>query len=195
MFSVNPGYDCGEGEYAHGELEERNEIYRLCEKKGIGISVMKPFSGGQMLDASISPFGIALTQYQCIRYALDKPGVLTVLPGASGEAEVKALLEYYDKTDEELDYSVIGTAKNTKLHGRCVYCNHCKPCPMGIDVGLVNKYYDLAMAGDELAEEHYRTLEKNADDCIQCGHCDSRCPFGVKQSERMLEIRDRMGEK
>ena len=59
----------------------------------------------------------------------------------------------------------------------------------------MNKYYDLAMAGDELAEEHYRTLEKNADDCIQCGHCDSRCPFGVKQSERMLEIRDRMGEK
>jgi hypothetical protein len=77
---------------------------------------MKPFSGGQMLDASISPFGTALTPYQCIKYALDKPGVLTVLPGASDEAEVKALLEYYDKTDEELDYSVIGTAKNTKLH-------------------------------------------------------------------------------
>ena len=33
---------------------------------------------------------------------------------------------------------------------------------MGIDIGLVNKYYDLAKAGDPLAMEHYKTLEKNA---------------------------------
>ena len=120
--------------------------------------------------------------------------MLTVLPGASSSEEVKALLEYYDKTEEELDYSVIGTAKHSGLQGRCVYCNHCKPCPMGIDVGLVNKYYDLAKAGDELAVSHYHTLGKNASDCIQCGHCDSRCPFGVRQSERMSEIREWMNE-
>ena len=73
-----------------------------------------------------------------------------------------------------------------------MYCNHCKPCPMGIDVGLVNKYYDLARAGDAMAAEHYRTLEKNASDCVGCGHCDSRCPFSVKQSERMAQIREYM---
>ena len=54
-------------------------------------------------------------------------------------------------------------------------------------------YYDLALAGDAMAVEHYRTLEKNADDCIGCGHCDNRCPFSVKQSERMQEIRSYMG--
>ena len=59
---------------------------------------------------------------------------------------------------------------------------------MGIDVGLVNKYYDLARMGDALAAEHYRTLEPNASACVGCGHCDSRCPFGVAQSERMQEI-------
>ena len=35
--------------------------------------------------------------------------------------------------------------------------------------------------------EHYKTLEKNASNCIQCGHCDSHCPFSVKQSKRMNE--------
>ena len=79
MFSVNPAYDWGHGEYANGGVDERTAVYRRCEKDGIGISVMKPFSGGQLLDASRSPFGRALTPYQCIRYALDKPGVLTVL--------------------------------------------------------------------------------------------------------------------
>ena len=32
-----------------------------------------------------------------------------------------------------------------------------------------------------------------ANDCIGCGHCDNRCPFSVKQSERMQEIRSYMG--
>lgn len=39
-----------------------------------------------------------------------------------------------------------------------------------------------------MAAEHYRSLNKHADDCISCGHCDSRCPFKVAQSDRMKEI-------
>ena len=188
MFSVNPGYDYGQGDYAHGGVDERSEVYKRCEKEGIGISVMKPFSGGQLLDSKRSPFGQALTPYQCIRYCLDKPGVLTVLPGAQSLEEVDELLAYYDKTDDELDYSVIGTFAPSQASGKCVYCNHCKPCPEGIDIGLVNKYYDLAKVGDTLAIEHYRSLERNASTCIACGHCNSRCPFGVDQISRMKEI-------
>ncbi len=189
MFSVNPAYDYGEGEFANGSPDERAEVYRRCETEGVGISVMKPFSGGQLLSAARSPFGQALTLYQCIRYALDKPGVLTVLPGAKSVREVEELLRYEDQPEEALDYSLIASFAPPKAIGRCVYCDHCKPCPVGIPIGLVNKYYDLAKAGDALAAEHYKTLEKNADDCISCGHCDSRCPFSVRQSERMREIR------
>ena len=188
MFSVNPAYDYGHGEYANGGVDERAEVYRRCEAEGVGISVMKPFSGGQLLNKTQSPFGKALTQYQCIRYALDKPGVLCVLPGARDIVDVESLLAYEKQAEEALDYSVIGTFAPPEATGKCVYCNHCKPCPMGIDIGLVNKYYDLAQAGDRLAAEHYRTLEKNASDCVQCGHCDSRCPFAVKQIERMQQI-------
>lgn len=188
MFSVNPGYDYQQGEYAYGEVDERSSVYLRCQKEGIGISVMKPFSGGQLLDAKTSPFGTALTKCQCIRYALDKPGVLTVLPGVRHKQDVLELLKYYEQTEKELDYSIIGTFAPQAAEGKCVYCNHCKPCPAGIDIGLVNKYYDLAVAGDILAGQHYQTLELNASDCISCGHCDSRCPFHVKQSERMQMI-------
>lgn len=195
MFSVNPGYDYGKGEYANGGVDERAAIYKRCEKEGVGISVMKPFSGGQLLDASQSPFQKALTPYQCIRYALDKPGILTVLPGAQSVKEVESLLAYYDQTEEDLDYSIIGTFAPASASGKCVYCNHCKPCPAGLDIGLINKYYDLAKAGDDMAVEHYKTLEKNASDCIQCGHCDSRCPFHVNQSQRMNEIKKYMDQR
>ena len=194
MFSVNPAYDYQQGEYAFGGVDERAAVYARCEKDGVGISVMKPFSGGQLLDAKTSPFGVALTPFQCIRYALDKPGVLTVLPGAANAKEIETLLSYYDKTPEELDYSVIGSYSPRDAVGKCVYCNHCKPCPVGLEIGLINKYYDLARVCDALAAEHYRSLEKTAADCVSCGHCDARCPFGVKQSERMREIRAYFGK-
>jgi len=57
-------------------------------------------------------------------------------------------------------------------------------------IAWVNKYYDPAKAGDELATDHYLNLEKKAGDCVQCGHCDSRCPFHVEQSRRMKEIEE-----
>lgn len=188
MFSVNPMYDYGQGEYANGSSEERYALYRRCEKEGVGISVMKPFNGGQLLDARKSPFGRALTPAQCIQYALDKPGVVTVLPGPAGVDELKEILTYFDAADEERDYAAVAALVPDVSKGRCVYCKHCHPCPAGLDIGLINKYYDLSLLGDSLAREHYMTLSRTARDCVQCGHCNGRCPFHVDQAARMREI-------
>ncbi len=188
MFSINPGYDYQQGEYANGSSDERLSLYRRCEAEGIGISVMKPFSGGQLLDEKTSPFKRALTRYQCIQYALDKPGVLTVLPGIRNVQDVKDLLRFFEVSEEERDYSCLGDFTPSDASGICVYCNHCQPCPMGINVGLVNKYFDLAKAGDDMAVSHYNGLCVKADACVRCGHCDSRCPFHVKQMDRTGEI-------
>ena len=194
MFSINPAYDYQHGEFAIGSAKERLELYRDCEAKGIGIAVMKAYSAGQLLDARTSPFGQALTTYQCIQYALDKPGVLTVLPGIRGLEDVKGLLGFFDAAPEDRDYSVIGTFTPKDVTGTCVYCNHCQPCPAGLNVGLINKYYDLARAGDTMAADHYRKLEKKASSCTSCGHCDRRCPFQVAQSRRMKAIAEYFGE-
>lgn len=188
MFSINPSYDYRHGSYGIGSVKERLDLYRRCKKEGVGISVMKAFSGGQLLSASTSPFKKALTEYQCIQYALDKPGVLTVLPGIRDEADLRRILGFCDATEAERDYSVIGTFAPQEAEGTCVYCNHCQPCPMGLNVGLINKYYDLSMAGDRLAREHYYKLETRADACVSCGHCNDRCPFHVDQVSRMAQI-------
>ncbi|MTQ97167.1 (4Fe-4S)-binding protein [Pseudoflavonifractor sp. BIOML-A6] len=193
MFSINPMYDYGQGDYANGSNHERQDLYCRCEKEGVGISVMKPFNAGQLLDAKKSPFRRALTTAQCIQYALDRPGVLTVLGGPANTAQLKEILSYLDTTEAQRDYSVIGSFTPDESVGRCVYCKHCHPCPAGLDIGLINKYYDLARQGDTLAGEHYLTLEKTAADCIKCGRCNSRCPFQVAQQERMAEIKQYFG--
>lgn len=188
MFSINPGYDYRHGEYAYGGTDERMDLYRHCEAENIGISVMKPFSGGTLLNGKTSPFGKALTEYQCIQYALDKPGVITVLPGIRNKSDLIGILGFFDAESSKKDYSVIGTFTPQDAAGKCVYCNHCKPCPAGLDIGLINKYYDLSKAGDALAKDHYKNLAVKADGCIQCGHCNKRCPFKVDQMSKMTEI-------
>ncbi len=188
MFSINPAYDYQAGEYAIGEVAERAALYRDCEKMGVGISVMKPFAGGQLLDARTSLFKRTLTHAQCFQYALDRPAVLTVLPGVRNMDDLRTALKYVDASPEEKDYSVISEFTPQDADGICVYCNHCQPCPMGLNIGLINKYYDLALAGDEMAKGHYQKLPVHADACVRCGHCESRCPFHVKQETRMEEI-------
>ena len=189
MFSINPAYDFEQGdEYGIGSVGERFDLFARCAREGVGISVMKPFFAGQLLSAEHSPFGRALTHTQCIQYALDRPGVLVALPGVQTMEHLDQVLQYLTATPEEKDYSVIGSFTAQTVAGRCVYCNHCQPCPAGIDVGLVNKYYDLALAGDEIAANHYTKLGTKASACLGCGHCDARCPFGVGQMARMAEI-------
>lgn len=133
---------------------------------------LKAFSAGQLLNAKTSPFKQALTEYQCIQYALDKPGVVTVLPGIRGREDLKRILGFLDASPEEKDYSVLGTFAPQDAEGICVYCNHCQPCPAGLDVGLINKYYDLAQAGDVSAAAQlllavWRSpYVKKADNCL-----------------------------
>ena len=155
MFSINPMYDYGHGEFSIGSASERYRLYTRCEKEGVGISVMKPFNAGQLLDAKKSPFGQALTPAQCIQYALDRPAVLTVMQGAANVEELKRNLSYLDASAQERDYSVIATLTPKDTKGTCVYCKHCHPCPAGLDIGLINKYYDLSRLGDVLAKERY----------------------------------------
>ena len=71
--------------------------------QGVGISVMKPFNAGQLLDAAKSPFHQALTPAQCLQYALNKPGVLTVVGGPGNVEQLKEILSFLDTTEEERD--------------------------------------------------------------------------------------------
>ena len=209
LFSVNPAFDMHPatedldnmfGEYDQalsGIDEDRAELYRLCEEKEVGITVMKGFFGGRLFDAKTSPFGTAFTPLQCIHYALTRPGVCSILAGYDTKEQVDAAVSYETASDDEKDYaSVIAGAPLHSYTGQCTYCGHCKPCPMNIDIAMVNKFYDLAVQQPVVpasVKAHYETLETTASACIGCRGCESRCPFGVKVSERMVKTAELFG--
>lgn len=53
------------------------------------------------------------------------------------------------------------------------------------------KYRENRRTGDKISEIGMGTayIEKNASDCIGCGHCNDRCPFSVDQMKWMQDIR------
>lgn len=190
MFSLNPAYDLEPSPDGGLALaKERSDLYRECERRGVGITVMKQYCGGQLLNEKTSPLYRRMTIPQCIRYALDRPAVLSCLPGIRSMKDLEDALGYYSASGEECDYSFIGGLPHRDVHGICIYCGHCQPCPAGIDIASVNKYLDLAKSGDDLAGDHYMKLDKNAEDCTGCGACEERCPFQVEIRCRMKEAR------
>ena len=211
MFSINPVYDLQPPSEDVNDLwadetytntynnmdPDRQKLYELCQSKGVGITVMKCFAGGDLLNAELSPAGIALSVNQCIHYCLTRPAVATVLCGAHSAEQLMQSVAYENASDEDKDYAaVFATFPKISWEGHCMYCSHCAPCPVRISVADVTKFLNLATASGEVPEtirEHYKVLEAHGSDCIQCGACESRCPFGVKIRDNMKKAADIFG--
>ncbi len=204
MFSVNPAFDMmpaidDVSNYFKDTFDDglsgmdpiRAKVYQTCEANDVGITVMKGYAGGRLFDEKRSPFGVALTPVQCLHYCLTRPAVASVMVGYDTPEHVREAVAYETAGEEEKDYaSVLAGAPAHSYHGQCTYCGHCKPCPMDIDIAMVNKLYDLAAMQPKVPESikaHHNDMEHNAHDCIGCGGCETRCPFGVKISERMAK--------
>lgn len=205
MFSVNPCYDlqpANEDCYALWDGKnydrqlvnmdpEREELYETCSRRGVAITVMKAFGGGDLLDEELSPAGKALTVNQCLHYALTRPGVAAVMSGAHTVDELEKCLEYTTAADVEKDYAAAFAAlPKISWEGHCMYCGHCAPCPQGIDVAAVTKFLNLTKAQNSVPEtvrEHYAALRHHAGECVKCGACEKRCPFKVTVIQNMQE--------
>lgn len=208
MFSINPAFDMTPAETdvlsTFGDLSGvqhvtidpvRAELYKYCEQQDIAITVMKTLGGGRLLSAEHSPFGKAMSAVQCIHYALTRPGVISTMIGCQSRDQVLEAVSYLKASSEERDYMPIISNYSGDFKGNCVYCNHCQPCPVEIDIAAVNKYLDIA--GVDVTHippsiaQHYRSLSAHGADCIACGSCEEKCPFSVPvidNMERAVEL-------
>ncbi len=211
MFSINSAYDLQPADvdiYSMFESAtfsasrnnidpERERLYELCERMGVGIDVMKVYGGGDLLSRDNSPFGRPMTSVQAIEYALTRPAVAAVMIGCKNREEIAAATAWCDASSEERDYTcVLAGLDKFSWQGHCMYCGHCAPCTAKIDIAAVNKFYNLTEAQGEIPEtvrEHYKALAHHAGECVGCGLCETRCPFGVSIVDGMARAASRFG--
>lgn len=213
MFSINPAFDLFPAERSVFDLFEKDkaenvasfggvdprraDFYRLCEQQGVGLTVMKTYGGGRLLSAEHTPFSKPLTTGQCIHFALTRPAVASVLVGCANGDEVVRALDYLNLTDAQRDYSDAVAEYQRDFSGHCVYCNHCQPCPSGIDIASATKFLDIARLDKgnipATIRQHYGALPHRGSECVECGSCEDRCPFSVKVIDNMRQAAELFG--
>lgn len=160
---------------------QAEEMMRICSQRNIGFIDMKPLAGGAIDDATLA-----------LRYICSNPDVTVVIPGMATIDEAKEnLAAIEDNTPlsaEELEkIEQIRENLGTQF---CRRCNYCAPCAAGISIYtqfLLEGYYTRYNLKD-WAIARYTAQEKNAADCIECGACESRCPYNLPIRDMMKKV-------
>jgi predicted aldo/keto reductase-like oxidoreductase len=165
--------------------EPEEALHRACVEQGVGLVAMKPYHGGVLFWADGARSGI--TPAQCLSYTLSRP-VSTAVPGPRTVSEWASTLSYLQASEAERAYAPVVDGLAEIMAGKCVYCQHCLPCPEGIEIGWVIWDLDQVPArGIEQVKEWYAGFPVKASACVECGVCLERCPFDVDILAKMRE--------
>ena len=156
---------------------QADELMKECTEKNIGFIAMKPMAGGNLDDTKLA-----------LRYIFNNSDCTIAIPGMGNAEEVRS------NTSEEIfqpltDADKKECAKIVKELGSqfCRRCGYCAPCPEGINIPanflFVNYLRKYGLA--DWAKARYHTMEKTAKDCVECGTCETRCPYNLPIREML----------
>ncbi len=154
------------------------ELIRRCTEKNVGFICMKPLAGGALEDADLA-----------MRFIIQNSAVSVVIPGMYDVSEIDqnaAAIENTSPLTEEEAAKIESVRKELGTQF-CRRCNYCQPCTVGINISGIFlfegylKRYDLG----DWAKGRYATLSKKASDCIECGVCETRCPYHLPIREML----------
>ena len=154
------------------------ELMKECTARNVGFICMKPLAGGAIEDASLA-----------VRYVCSNPDMTVVIPGMYSPDEVKQnIAAAMDESPlSETEKQKIEEIRNELGTNFCRRCNYCQPCTAGINISGVFlfdgylKRYDLGAWG----YDRYQSLQIKADECVECGECESRCPYHLPIREML----------
>jgi len=107
--------------------------------------------------------------------------------------EVKGLLEQLGTEEEQ---AKIAEVKKQLSGNFCRRCNYCAPCTVGINIPsvfLFQGYLDRYGLGD-WAKDRYASMAVKASACVECGVCETRCPYNLPIREMLKVAAEKFGE-
>lgn len=165
---------------------QAEDLFKKAKENNIGVIVMKPLAGGAIREAELA-----------IRYIVNNPNVSVVIPGMDSVEQIK------ENADVGKNIRELSKEENKKLFYEanslgtefCRRCGYCLPCPQGIDIPtqfLMEGYYTRYNL-QEWAKSRYDAMEHNANDCIECGICETKCPYDLPIIKMMANVAIKLG--
>ena len=174
-------------QYPYNPVENQGEpVFRKARENNLGVIVMKPLAGGAISKGELS-----------LRYIMENRDVTVAIPGMDSVEQVvenaRAGNEIRPLTEDER--KVLMEEAGTLGEEFCRRCGYCAPCTVGIDIPtqfILEGYYSRYNLQD-WAVDRYRGMEISAGDCIECGICETRCPYSLPIIKMLKKVEDRLG--
>ena len=154
------------------------EVAAKCREKGMGFIAMKAMSGGLIQNSAAACAWLAQFDH--------------VLPiwGVQREEELRQFLSYIAQPPALTPQlqQVIDQDRRQLQGNFCRGCGYCMPCPVGIEINncaRMSLMLRRSPTGQWLGEEGQAKMAK-IKDCLHCGRCSARCPYGL-DTPRLLE--------
>ena len=192
-------------------------LYEKLDALKIPIVIMEPLLGGQLASLSDSLTKElksrrpqASVASWAFRFAGSKPRILTVLSGMTYMEHLQDNIRTYSPLEEcsAEEYELLEHVAQKFLDYpliMCTGCKYCMPCPYGIDIPTVFKFYNKMVNEGEMASEGepgYKEARRKfligydrsvpgirqADHCIGCGKCLGLCPQHIDIPAKMQMI-------
>lgn len=164
-------YDTLQFPFSYLSTQKDLDLLRACEEKGMGFIAMKALSGGLITNAAAACAWMA------------QAGAVVPIWGIQRESELDQFLTYINHPPV-LDSALTACieADRKELEGEfCRGCGYCMPCPQGIIINMCARASLLLRRAplEILMSESGREMMKKVEDCIECGQCASKCPYGL----------------
>jgi predicted aldo/keto reductase-like oxidoreductase len=161
--------------------EAADELVPLAREHDVGFIAMKPFAGGRIKDANLA-----------IKYLLQFEGVVPD-PGVQKIKEIEEIVGIVNGGAWELTGQE--WQEMEKIRARvgprfCRQCEYCMPCPQGVHIaGAV--YLPILWEGWPpdwyFSWGYVKNAVKSAQNCVQCGECEAKCPYNLPIREMIVE--------
>ena len=204
--------------HAGGRNTNADHMYEQLAARDIPVVIMEPLRGGGL--ASLTKSQTALLKERepdrsvaswAFRFVGSFPKVLTALSGMTYrehlEDNLRTFCNFKPLVEEEFELleQIAEEQSNFPLVG-CTGCQYCMPCPYGINIPGVFRFYDnsvvegtyvkgpeqekYAKARRRYLAEYNKAVEsvRQADHCISCGKCMKACPQHIRIPRELKRI-------
>ncbi|MDR2089383.1 MAG: aldo/keto reductase [Clostridiales Family XIII bacterium] len=175
-------YDTLQFPFSYLSGEKDLELVDCCAKHNVGFIAMKALSGGLLTDIftarafmegfpNVAPiWGIQRAEeMDLLIEAMRRPAELSAAQRARIEADRAALSGDF-----------------------CRGCGYCMPCPANIEIFTCARMSLMTgrMPLERVLSDEFRSKMEQTRDCIDCGACVTKCPYGLDPPELLRRNRE-----